>query len=193
MTGIQSAADYLSGIYTGPGDSICGLAVCGRTRLGSDITPIYAGMVPLAVADGITLALTEEPGGPSDPRQIADTYFDNPSFTLHIIGDDLVGLDAMAQRIREQADRRAHIATEDGIINGMRIGPPRRTARRAYPRWDVQMAVDMEIVRRIAELYGVVMGPTAFDLTDGLASITSAEGFAAMGFTAEALTITETD
>lgn len=93
------------------------------------------------------MALTELPGGPADPRQRYDTAYDDPSYTLHIVGEDLERLDAVAQEIREGADRTAHISTEYGTVNTLQVGPPRRTVRMTRPRYDVQMTIDAEFIR----------------------------------------------
>ena len=127
---------------------VCGLAVCGRTRLGeAEKSDIYAGMLPLKYDESITVALTPLPGGPADPRQDYATAYDNPSFILHIIGENLVNLDRVAQDIRAGADRTSHIETEHGTINTLAVGPPRRIIRSDRPRYDVQMQVDAEIIR----------------------------------------------
>jgi len=97
----------------------------------------------------VTVSLTELPGGPADPRQEYNEAFDNPSYTLHIIGEDLVRVDGIAQQIRAGADRTAHITTEYGYINGISIGPPRRRIRPLRPRYEVTMTIDAEIVREI--------------------------------------------
>ena len=148
MSGIRAVAETVHEQIPNKRVSVCGVAVCGRTRLGQlERATVYAGMIPLVHTDDVTVALTELPGGPADPRQRYDTAFDNPSFTLHILGEDLVRLDRVARDIRAGCDRTAHIETEYGIINTLSVGPPRRTVRTDRPRYDVQMQVDAEIVR----------------------------------------------
>jgi hypothetical protein len=103
--------------------------------------------VPQVCTADVTVALTERPGGPADPRQAYAEAYDNPAYTLHIIGDDMVRLDEVAHMIREGADRTAHLATEYGTVNTLQVGPPSRTIRTSRPRYDVQMAVDAEFIR----------------------------------------------
>ena len=146
--GIRAVAEYLAGKRTGDEAARCGVARCGYTRLGaSGSTQVYAGQYPQVCTAYVTLALTELPGGPAVPRQEYAEAYDNPAYTLHIIGEDLQRLDEVAQEIRAGADRTAHITTQYGIINGISIGPPQRTVRGARPRYDVQMTVDAEIIR----------------------------------------------
>ena len=153
MSGIRAVAEtiraYVPAVYA----TICNRTRCGTRRLcETEVPPVYAGMVPILQTPTVTLALTELPGGPADPRQVYDTAFDNPSYTLHIIGEDMVRLDTVAQGIRAGADLKAHIDTEYGIINTLSVGPPRRVVRSDRPRYEVQMQVDAEIVRNpIAE------------------------------------------
>ena len=145
---IRAVAEYLRTKWTSDEGSRCGLARCGYTHLSAGgSTQIYAGQVPLVCIGGVTVALTELPGGPADPRQEYDEAFDNPSYTLHIIGEDLVRVDEVAEQIRAGADRTAHITTEYGYINGISIGPPRRAVRRLRPRYEVTMTIDAEFVR----------------------------------------------
>lgn len=131
-------------------ESICNVARCGLTRLGEwhVYQGVYAGMIPVKIAPGtITAAVTELPGGPADPRQVYDVAFDNPAMTLHIIGDDLVELDDLADRITVAFDRTAHHDTAWGTVNGISIGPPKRTVRNDRPRYDLQLTIDMEMAR----------------------------------------------
>ena len=126
----------------------CNVARCGATGC-SDNTHragVYAGMIPVKITADITGALTELPGSPADPRQRYDAAFDNPSMTMHILGDDLVRLDAVAAAIL-RLDRSAHIETEWGTVNGLRVNPPKRTVRDDRPRYDLQLIIDMELVR----------------------------------------------
>ena len=126
----------------------CGAARCGLSRLGHIAsTQVYAGQIPQICPGEVTVALTELPGAPADPRQEYAEAYDNPSYTLHIIGDDLVRLDEVALEIREGADRTAHITTDHGTVNTLSVGPPTRTVRGARPRYDVQMTVDAEFIR----------------------------------------------
>ena len=131
----------------------CGKAICGWTRCAHiDKPTVYGGMIPILHRGDVTVALTRIPGGPADPRQVYDTAFDNPAFTLHILGQELNKLDTTAQSIREACDRTAHLETEHGTINTLSVGPPRRVVRADRPRYDVQMTIEAEIVRNpIAE------------------------------------------
>ena len=127
----------------------CNLARCGASGCG-DYTyrdGVYAGMLPVKfIGSAITGALTQLPGSPADPRQRYDTAFDNPSMVLHIVGDDLQRIDAIADAVLK-LDMSSHITTEYGIVNGIRINPAKRTVRNDRPRYDVQMTIDMEMVR----------------------------------------------
>ena len=127
------------------GRARCGLAHCGRI-IRNDA--FYAGVVPVMKAHHITLALTEDMGGRPDPRQVYDTAYDNPSFTLHIIGDRLEWLDEVAEHLRTHCDRGGHITTPDGYINGIHIDPPQRDTRTSRPRYDVTMQITTEVVRQ---------------------------------------------
>lgn len=126
----------------------CGVARCNKTPLGAEDTgSVYAGMIPVRMCPQLpTAALTELAGGPADPRQVYHTAFDNPSMVLHIIGNDLTALDALAERVLT-LDRSAHIDTPYGKINGLRVSPPRREVRKDRPRYDVQLTIDMEMIR----------------------------------------------
>ncbi len=104
-------------------------------------------MLPVVHNDALTAALTALPGGEADPRQEYLTAYDNPAFTLHLLGEDLVRLDRVAQDIRDGADRTAHIVTEHGTINTLSVGPPRRIIRSDRPRYDVQMQIEAEYIR----------------------------------------------
>ena len=147
-SGIRAVADYLATVWTNDDACRCGVARCGFTQLGADgSTGIFAGMVPIVCTQRITVALTELPGGPADPRQDYAEAYDNPSYTLHIIGEDMERVDEIAQEIRTGADRTAHITTEHGYINGISIGPPKRSVRKLRPRYEVTMTIDAEIVR----------------------------------------------
>lgn len=149
-------------------------------------------MIPLVQTTAVTIALTELPGGPADPRQVFDTAYDNPSYTLHILGEDMVQLGRVAEAIREGCDRTAHISTDYGTVNTLRVGPSRMTVRNDRPRYDVQMQVDAEIVRRmLSGIFGMYIGDTAFTESGGTASITALQGFDALGFSSEQITITE--
>ena len=126
----------------------CNVARCGASGCGDMIyrDGVYAGMLPVKMTADITGALTELPGSPADPRQRYDTAFDNPSMILHIVGDDLQRMDAIADAIIK-LDRSSHISTEYGEINGIRINPAKRTVRSDRPRYVLQMIIDMEMVR----------------------------------------------
>ena len=92
--------------------------------------------------------LTEDAGGLPDPRQRYTEAYDNPAFTLHIIGDRLEWLDQVAELLRERADRTGHIETAHGYINGIHVRPPQRDTRTSRPRYDVTMAIDTEVLRQ---------------------------------------------
>jgi hypothetical protein len=122
----------------------CGLSTCGYVRRTDGV---YAGMLPLRLKNGyITAALTALPGSPADPRQAYDTAYDNPSMVLHIVGDDLVDMDSIADNIL-RLDRSAHITTQWGTVNGLRVNPAKRTVRNDRPRYDLQMTIEMEMIR----------------------------------------------
>ena len=127
------------------GRARCGLAHCGRIIRNDSI---FAGMIPVQLSHRVTLALTEEPGGLPDPRQRYDVAYDNPVYSLHIIGNDLTILDTVAGFIREKLDRRSHIETENGTINTLSIDPPSRSERRSRPRYDVVLNINAEVVRQ---------------------------------------------
>jgi hypothetical protein len=147
---IRACAEILSGAIVWDGTpAICNVARCG-TAYCNDTTieeGIYAGMIPVKLIRPITAALVEDYGGPADPRQRFDTAFDNPSMTLHLIGDDLVRLDTIAELIIRKYDRTSHIDTEWGTVNGLRIGPPKREVRNDRPRYDLQLTIEMEMAR----------------------------------------------
>lgn len=146
--GILAVAEIIAGKWTDRAPAHCGIARCGLTALGRGrSTQVYAGQIPQVCTAEVTVALTELPGGPADPRQEYDEAYDNPSYTLHIVGDDLERLDAVAHEIREGADRTCHISTEYGTVNTLAVGPPSRTIRTARPRYDVQMTIDAEFIR----------------------------------------------
>ena len=148
ISAIRAVAEIIAGHWTERAPAHCGVARCGLTRLGhARSTQVYAGQIPQVCTAEVTAALTELPGGPADPRQEYDTAYDNPSYVLHLVGEDLERLDAVAQEIREGADRTAHIATDHGTVNTLQVGPPRRTVRTARPRYDVQMTIDAEFIR----------------------------------------------
>ena len=148
---IKACAEILAGAIAWNAPSArCNVARCGATGCG-DVTMrvgVYAGMLPvrLGIMD-ITAALVEDYGAPSDPRQAFAVAFDNPSMTLHIVGDDLVRMDTIAQIIIEKYDRISHVTTTHGEVNGMRIGPPTRKVRDDRPRYDLQLAIEMEMAR----------------------------------------------
>ena len=135
--------------------SVCGKARCGGVRLGErgDVPAVYAGMLPIKAEGSITLALTAIPGGEADPRQAYTDAYDNPAFTLHILGEDLVKIDRTAQAIREGCDRTAHIETEHGTINTLSVGPPRRIIRSDRPRYDLQLTIEAEYIRQPSLVY----------------------------------------
>ena len=144
---LRACAEILSSIqWTVP--ARCNVARCGASYCAAEDEDIfYAGMVPVRMLRNITAALTELQGSPADPRQVYDKAFDNPSMVLHIIGDDLVWLDKIANEVLTRFDRISHITTQYGEVNGMRVNPPRRTVRSDRPRYDVQLTIDMEMVR----------------------------------------------
>ena len=126
----------------------CGIAICGWTRCAHIDTPtVYGGMLPVMSRSDVTVALTRLPGGQADPRQIYAEAYDNPAFTLHVLGEDLIKMDDTAESIREGCDRTAHITTEYGTINTLSVGPPRRIVRSDRPRYDVQMTIEAEFIR----------------------------------------------
>lgn len=148
MSGIRAVAEVLREHIPDKRLSVCNVAVCGQTRLGQvERAQIYAGMLPQIHTDPVSIALTELPGGPADPRQTYTTAYDNPAYTLRILGEDLVRLDEIAQGIRAGADRTAHLITQYGTINTLAVGPPRRIVRSDRPRYEVQMEVRAEIIR----------------------------------------------
>ena len=148
---IKACAEILSGAITWRNVAArCNLARCGATGCGEIYRDgVYAGMLPVRLdsMSTITAALVEDYGGPSDPRQAFNTAFDNPSMTLHIVGDDLLRMDMLAQTIIEKYDRISHISTTYGTVNGMRISPPKREVRNDRPRYDLQLKIEMEMVR----------------------------------------------
>ena len=129
----------------------CNVARCGASYCAKEDGSkgnVYAGMIPTVLCIQYpTAVLTEEIGGPADPRQRFDWAFDNPAFTLHLIGDNLVALDTIADTVVAKMDQQAHISTMFGEINGIRINPPKRTVRDDRPRYDVQLLIEMEIAR----------------------------------------------
>ena len=129
----------------------CGVARCGMSYCAKEDGSegnVYAGMLPVVMCPRLpTAALTELPGGPADPRQRYRTAYDDPSFTLHIVGDDLVTLDGIAEAVIRRFDRTGHYDTIFGTINGIRIEPPKRTVRSDRPRYDLQLTIDMEMAR----------------------------------------------
>ena len=174
--GLRACAELIAGLWPDPIPPRCGIAVCGGTRLGVGsywpLDPwtvpaycnvarcgasfcgriigndaLFAGMLPVMYSHHVTLGLTEIPGGPADPRQVYAEAYDNPGMTLHIVGDDLSWLDAVAEHIIGELDRTAHVTTAWGTVNGLRIDPPRRTTRKDRPRYDVQINIDMELIR----------------------------------------------
>lgn len=126
------------------GRARCGLAHCGRI---AENGAFFAGIIPPMKSHAVTLVLTEDMGGRPDPRQEYVTAYDNPAFTLHIIGDRLEWLDQVAGYLREKADRTAHIVTDNGTINGIHVAPPERRINTARPRYDVTLKIDTETQR----------------------------------------------
>ena len=120
--------------------------VLATILLFSVIVPVRAVEEAVKITADITGALVEDYGSPADPRQVYHTAFDNPAMTLHIVGDDLQRLDAVAEAILK-LDRSSHIQTEYGTVNGLRIGPPKRQVRNDRPRYDLQLTIEMEMVR----------------------------------------------
>lgn len=176
MNALRALAEFIAGLWPDPVPLRCGIAVCGGGRLGTGTwwpidrwtvpaycgearagasfcgriianNGIFAGMLPVMYSHRVTIGLTEDAGQPADDRQHYNTAYDNPSATLHLVGNDLTILDMTADRIIEALDRTAHISTEWGEINGIRIAPPSRTVRNDRPRYDVQLKIDMEVIR----------------------------------------------
>lgn len=176
VSALRACSEIIAGLWPDPVPLRCGIAVCGGGRLGvgtywpvdewtvptycgvarcgasfcGRIIPngaIFAGMLPVMYSHRVTLGLTELAGGPADPRQVYHTAFDNPSMTLHVVGDDMQMLDRTADYIMGKLDRQAHIETTFGTVNGIRINPPKRTVRNDRPRYDVQLLIEMEIAR----------------------------------------------
>lgn len=173
---LRACSEIIAGLWPDPIPLRCGIAVCGGGRLGvgtywpvdewtvpaycgvarcgasfcGRIVPngaIFAGMLPVMYSHRVTLGLTELPGAPADPRQAYHTAFDNPSMTLHMVGDDMQMLDRTADYIMGKLDRTSHIETSFGTVNGIRIAPPRREVRKDRPRYDLQLTIDMEMIR----------------------------------------------
>lgn len=145
---IKAMAEIIASKWTDPYASRCNVARCGMAMLGhQETTTVYAGLIPQILTAPITLALTEEMGGPADPRQAYGTAFDNPSFTLHIVGEDMLKLDTVAHEIIAGTDRTGHYNTTYGEVNGISVGPPKREVRKDRPRYDVQLLIEMEIAR----------------------------------------------
>lgn len=149
VSAIRACAEILRGAvpWRAP-PARCNVARCGASG-SNDMTyrdGVYAGMLPVKITADITGALVEDYGSPADPRQVYHTAFDNPAMTLHIVGDDLQRLDAVAEAILK-LDRSSHIQTEYGTVNGLRIGPPKRQVRNDRPRYDLQLTIEMEMVR----------------------------------------------
>lgn len=124
MTYAQAVADYLG------------------TVLG---TTVYAGLVP-EPRNGIVIAVTETGGGPADTRR-GGTRYDDPGYTLHLIGDDMATLDNIAELVRRSTDRTAHITTVHGTIETFAVGPPTRRMGMRSPRYRIEMAVSAEMER----------------------------------------------
>ena len=147
---LRACAEIIAGILPWKAPvARCNLARCGAVNCGGHTyrDGVYAGMLPVILKEGnITAALTELPGGPADPRQVYDVAFDNPSMTLHIVGDDLVRMDMIAELVLK-LDRSSHITTQYGEVNGIRINPASMTVRKDRPRYDVQLLIEMEIAR----------------------------------------------
>lgn len=144
----KAVAEILADKWTDIYGARCNVARCGMTPCNhEESTLVYAGMIPQMLVKPITVAVTAEAGGPADPRQMFNTAFDNPAFTLHIVGEDLVKLDTVAHEIIAGTDRTGHYTTTYGTVNGIRVGPPKREVRSDRPRYDVQLLIEMEIVR----------------------------------------------
>lgn len=188
MSAIRSVADAVVG-YLPALPAECGVARCGEIHLGGELRRCYAGLIPIS-ADDPLVALTENIGAPADPRQRFREAYDNPSYTLHIISDDLVLADTFAEGIRKGLDRTSHIATPHGTINTLTVGPASRTVRNDRPRYDIMMVVDAEIVRATG-IRTLILGGRTFTNTDGLAYLSSEDYFEGMGFEAEDIDITE--
>ena len=126
----------------------CGRARCGAARCGRIIRndSFFAGMVPVMTSHYITLALEETPGGRADPRQQYAEAYDNPGYVLHIVGDRLDWITSLAEFIHG-LDMGEHIATEDGVLNGVRILPYDIRERPKRPRYDVQLTIEAEYIR----------------------------------------------
>lgn len=137
---------WISGGVVPPVPTECGVARCGQSHLVETRLVCYAGLIPVR-ADNPIIALTENLGGPADPRQRYDTAYDNPSYTLHIISDDLILADTVAHTVRRALDLTAHHDTPFGTINTLSVGPASRTVRKQSPRYDVTMVIDAEVIR----------------------------------------------
>lgn len=126
----------------------CGVARCGQSYIGGTPRKCYAGLIPICADDPI-IALTENIGGPADPRQHFDEAYDNPSYTLHIISDDLLLADTIADTVRKALDFTSHLDTPFGVINTLSVGPTSRSVRASGPRYDLMMVIDAEVIRSV--------------------------------------------
>jgi hypothetical protein len=158
ISAVKACADLLNRVITDTcptpwyiTPARCGVARCGASYCAKEDGSkgnVYAGMLPTVMCKQYpTAALTEELGGPADQRQRFDWAFDNPSFTLHIVGDELTALDGIADTVIGALDGTGHYDTMFGTINGIRINPPKRTVRNDRPRYDVQLLIEMEMAR----------------------------------------------
>lgn len=188
MSAIRSVADAIvAHLPTLPAE--CGVARCGEIHLGGELRKCYAGLIPITSERPI-IAITENVGAPADPRQRYRVAFDNPSYTLHIISDDMTAADEIAEDIREALDRSSHIDTAHGMINTMSVGPASRIVRDDRPRFDLTMVIDAEIVRSTG-LLTLILGGKTFTNTDGTAYLSSTDFFEGMGFETDDIDITE--
>ena len=145
---IGDAPTWISEGVLPPIPTECGVARCGQSYIGGTPRKCYAGLIPICADDPI-IALTENIGGPADPRQHYDEAYDNPSYTLHIISDDLLLADSIADIVRKALDFTAHHSTPYGDINTLSVGPTNRTVRTSGPRYDLTMVIDAEVIRSI--------------------------------------------
>lgn len=182
MSEILAVAEYIGSRIAEP-SARCGFARCGKSYCGDDIEDrpalVYAGMIPQPRTGEVIAALTENPGGPADPRRSGVRYMD-PAYTLHLIGDDLARLDGLADEVRA-LDRTAHIFTHSGEINSFQVAPPSRRMGMRRPRYDVTLGISAEVIKS-EEIKTITIGSTPFEITDGVAVMTSEEYLEACGF-----------
>lgn len=175
QSGVMALRDLIAGLWPDPIPARCGITVCGGARLGvgslwpidADTTAfcgsaicgrahcgriipnngIFGGSLPVMYSHRVTIGITEDQGGPADPRQVYNTAYDNPGMTVRIVGEDMQTLDRVAERIRAALDMGRHLETPHGTINGLNINPPTRTIRKDRPRYEVDLTVEAELIR----------------------------------------------